>query len=295
MINKLHQHFQNSMISDSLPHPLLDSVLWLREKKGTQWLGIPKEELQEGQYELLKSLFEIVENNWQHGKSETAKAWLEYLFSDGPLPRSVTDNTRIIQIYTKSSFDSNEFCCALEAFFQGATVIWIDRQHAVIVEAADFLFNAEEELYSIATALENDFYVKTFLFAGKVHKHSPSLKSLFLLERDLFHTALRHHPDERVFSLEKAVPAAVADNLPQGLKQIVSGIFTNIFEEDPEMRKTLLVFLQSGSNVSLAAKKLYIHRNTLQYRLEKFSDRTGISLKDFNSSFTIYLGCLLVR
>ena len=42
-------------------------------------------------------------------------------------------------------------------------------------------------------------------------------------------------------------------------------------------------------NLSEAAKSLYIHRNTLQYRMDKFTETTGLSLKETNDLFLAYL------
>jgi DNA-binding PucR family transcriptional regulator len=59
------------------------------------------------------------------------------------------------------------------------------------------------------------------------------------------------------------------------------------------MYSSIKVFLENNLNASLTAKKLYIHRNTLQYRIDKFIDKTGIQLKDFYGAYTVFLACLL--
>jgi DNA-binding PucR family transcriptional regulator len=46
-------------------------------------------------------------------------------------------------------------------------------------------------------------------------------------------------------------------------------------------------------NVSLAAKKLYLHRNTLQYRVDKFIEKTGIDIKHFGNAVSIYLALMI--
>ena len=61
------------------------------------------------------------------------------------------------------------------------------------------------------------------------------------------------------------------------------------------MYATIKVFLENNLNASLTAKKLYIHRNTLQYRIDKFIDKTGIQLKDFYGAFTVFLACFFLN
>ena len=53
-------------------------------------------------------------------------------------------------------------------------------------------------------------------------------------------------------------------------------ILRPLLEKDPEysqeMIRTLEVFIRNDGQVSEAAKQLFIHRNTVTYRLEKISD-----------------------
>lgn len=51
-----------------------------------------------------------------------------------------------------------------------------------------------------------------------------------------------------------------------------------------ELYQTLEVFFAENLNMSEAAKKLYIHRNTLQYRLDKVKLQTGLDVKTFTDA-----------
>ena len=41
--------------------------------------------------------------------------------------------------------------------------------------------------------------------------------------------------------------------------------------------------------MTLAAKKLYVHRNTLQYQVEKFEKSSGLNLKNMDDLVLCYL------
>lgn len=60
---------------------------------------------------------------------------------------------------------------------------------------------------------------------------------------------------------------------------------TKIFK-DSGMMQTIEVFLQSGMNISRTAKILYMHRNTLIYKLNSIRKLTGLDLRDFNMAVT---------
>jgi len=59
------------------------------------------------------------------------------------------------------------------------------------------------------------------------------------------------------------------------------------------LRSTIIAWCESGYNLVEASKALYIHRNTLIYRLSKIEELTNKSLRDYEHAFALYLACLL--
>lgn len=55
---------------------------------------------------------------------------------------------------------------------------------------------------------------------------------------------------------------------------------------DNEMVNTIEIFFKNDLNISDSAKSLYVHRNTLIYRLDKIKRETGFNIKDFNEAMT---------
>ena len=62
-----------------------------------------------------------------------------------------------------------------------------------------------------------------------------------------------------------------------------------------EMLSTLESFFDLECNVSETAKILYIHRNTLLYRLDKFKQETGLDVRSFNDAVLIRIAVLLYK
>lgn len=60
-------------------------------------------------------------------------------------------------------------------------------------------------------------------------------------------------------------------------------------EKGEELLRTLQVYIASGRNVSEAARRLYLHRNTVVYRLEQLSRMLGRDLEDLGSDEQLYL------
>ncbi|WP_255315403.1 PucR family transcriptional regulator [Paenibacillus barengoltzii] len=65
--------------------------------------------------------------------------------------------------------------------------------------------------------------------------------------------------------------------------------------QDVEIRTTLETFFALDCNVSETAKRLYIHRNTLLYRMDKFKQETGLDVRTFNDAVLVKLELLLYK
>lgn len=66
-------------------------------------------------------------------------------------------------------------------------------------------------------------------------------------------------------------------------------------ELDEETLNTINIFLENSLNVSETARQLYIHRNTLLYRLEKLQKATGLDIRVFDDALTLKIALMVVN
>lgn len=75
-------------------------------------------------------------------------------------------------------------------------------------------------------------------------------------------------------------------------ERLISGYdiknLARIFEHG-DLMLTVDCFFKNGMNVSETARKLYMHRNTLIYRLNKIRKATGIDLRNFEMAVTFQI------
>ena len=76
------------------------------------------------------------------------------------------------------------------------------------------------------------------------------------------------------------------------LNEVFSGDLPAIF--DDETLALIEKFFENNLNTSETARKLYIHRNTLIYRLDKIQKETGLDVRTFDDALTLKIS-LLVR
>lgn len=64
---------------------------------------------------------------------------------------------------------------------------------------------------------------------------------------------------------------------------------------DSEIIATAEEFLENNLNVSETARKLFIHRNTLIYRIDKIEKSTGLNIRNFADALTFRLMTILLK
>lgn len=301
MLNKLLSLYPNAILFSSCPTDTLEQLHVFFDSSSGEWIGIPKADISAKEVKILKTIFEHYDKHVSDSAPMTlAKIWYNFLFLTGQ-PPSVEKNTyiRIIQFHIKgSTYDRSEVESAMKGFFpEEVLIVWESEANGVLIESQKHKNQtlSEKDLAAMVKTLESDFYVSISLYYGKQYSFSDKLPGLFHEEQEYFTFGQNINGQDRIYSFERIFPLYMAHHLPGFIKEKMDRTLVGVFKEDPEMFSTIKVFLENNLNASLTAKKLYIHRNTLQYRIDKFTEKTGIQLKEFSGAFTVYLGCLLLQ
>ena len=77
------------------------------------------------------------------------------------------------------------------------------------------------------------------------------------------------------------------------IKEIFDGRSPDEF--DDETLTTINKFFENSLNVSETSRQLYIHRNTLVYRLDKLQKSTGLDLRVFEDAITFKIALMVVK
>ena len=81
------------------------------------------------------------------------------------------------------------------------------------------------------------------------------------------------------------------------IKEIFDGKNPDEFDEETltETLTTINKFFENSLNVSETSRQLYIHRNTLVYRLDKLQKSTGLDLRVFEDAITFKIALMVVK
>ena len=80
-------------------------------------------------------------------------------------------------------------------------------------------------------------------------------------------------------------------------KMFIKEIFGNKSPDDfdEETLVTIQKFFENSLNVSETSRQLFIHRNTLVYRLDKLQKTTGLDLRVFEDAITFRIALMVVK
>ena len=167
-------------------------------------------------------------------------------------------------------------------------VIPLDYQTAVIVKILEE--EATEDMAEFTEAVIGTMEAEGFpgirAGIGQAGREITDIRSGYREAMQALGIGMRYRKPDRVFIYEKQTLERIVDAIPEErkkeIRQSFSGHGSGTLSE--EMLETVRVFFRNDLNITAAAKQLFIHRNTLNYRLDKIRKDTGLDLRAFQDA-----------
>lgn len=159
-------------------------------------------------------------------------------------------------------------------------------QHLMILVQNKYAKEVAEELYQFLT---EELLVDPYVLYGVdilkweiVHDYYQLAKRLLMIGKRLY-TSKRHFSvNHLLFAM--AIDQSNSDNLLSHVKEKQIQSIT----DDQELIATVIHFFENNLNVTDTSNRLFIHRNTLLYRLSKIEQMTGYDLRKFEDALNFY-------
>ncbi len=158
-----------------------------------------------------------------------------------------------------------------------------------------------EELAAIAKTIEDtlrsELFVKTVIGIGTPAVHLRELADAYKEAQTAIDVGKVFDTEKSIINYENLGIGRLIYQLPNTLCEIfLSEIFkkNSIESLDQETLFTINKFFENNLNVSETSRKLFVHRNTLVYRLEKIKKLTGLDLRQFDHAI-VFKVALMVR
>ena len=193
--------------------------------------------------------------------------------------------------------------CHLSYYQQENLTSWLDMMRTLFpncetvlqVGAQDYLFVLQQDKYtpvrSILTdtleAVEYDFGVRLSIMLGQVWSQTgnQSLTDLIKAERDLFKNWWRQgHQGFHTFS--QLYLWSMGEKMVD-LEMIKDYLHQMILDQD-QIQEIILSLWENSAVLTKTAQQLYLHRNSLQYKIDKWEELTGLQLKELTDLTLCY-------
>ncbi len=150
---------------------------------------------------------------------------------------------------------------------------------------------------SMEETLKNELRIKTVIGIGTVADHLRELADSYKEAQTAIEVGKVFDTEKSIMHYENLGIGRLIYQLPTTLCEIfLSEVFkkNSIDSLDQETLFTINKFFENNLNVSETSRKLFVHRNTLVYRLEKIKKLTGLDLRQFDHAI-VFKVALMVR
>ena len=179
-------------------------------------------------------------------------------------------------------------------------VLSINEMDIAVVKQIGVNTSAEELerlAVSIEETLKNELRIKTVIGIGTIAEHLRELADSYKEAQTAIEVGKVFDTEKSIMHYENLGIGRLIYQLPTTLCEIfLSEVFkkNSIDSLDQETLFTINKFFENNLNVSETSRKLFVHRNTLVYRLEKIKKLTGLDLRQFDHAI-VFKVALMVR
>jgi len=160
---------------------------------------------------------------------------------------------------------------------------------------------APQDLRKLAAAIEetikSELYVRTVIGIGTVVSSLKDLAASYKEAQIAIEVGKVFDTEKSIINFENLGIGRLIYQLPITMcEMFLSEVFkkNSIDVLDQEMLITIQKFFENSLNVSETSRKLFVHRNTLVYRLEKIKKLTGLDLREFDHAI-IFKVAMMVK
>lgn len=215
-----------------------------------------------------------------------------------------TEAKRVVYIVESSQgkdYSAMEIVKGLFGNKSGDFITAIDERSIIVVKEVkenENYADLEKIGVSIASALGMDKEDETHVAYGTIVPELKEVSRSYKEARMALDVGKIFFGDKNVIAYSSLGIGRLIYQLPIPLcKMFIKEIFENKSPDDfdEETLVTINKFFENSLNVSETSRQLYIHRNTLVYRLDKLQKSTGLDLRVFEDAITFKIALMVVR
>ena len=211
---------------------------------------------------------------------------------------------RIVYMVETKGDSENSALEALKVFFQTSPkdfVTAVDEENVIIVKElkpSEGYENIDKEAEQVLGMLNTEAMIQAKISYGTIVNEIKEVSRSYKEAKMALEVGKIFYVDKQIIAYNALGIGRLIYQLPIPLcKMFIKEIFTEVSpdEFDDETIATINKFFENNLNVSETSRQLFIHRNTLVYRLDKLQRSTGLDLRVFDDAITFKIALMVVR
>ena len=207
----------------------------------------------------------------------------------------------IIETSTEKDISALETVRSLFAAKSKDFITAVDEKNIILVRElseTDTYHDLEKTANMIVDMLNTEAMSKVHVAFGTIIKEIKEVSRSYKEAKMALDVGKIFYSDRKVMAYSNLGIGRLIYQLPMPLckmfiKEIFDGKSPDEFDE--ETLTTINKFFENNLNVSETSRQLYIHRNTLVYRLDKLQKSTGLDLRVFEDAITFRIALMVVK
>ena len=180
-------------------------------------------------------------------------------------------------------------------------VLSVSETDIVVIKELSANDDSEEILsmaHSIEKSLRDQLQIHCVVGVSTVAKHLRELADRYKEAQVAIDVGRVFETEKTVISYENLGLGRIIYQLPTTLCEM---FLQEVFKKNPiesldeDTLETINKFFENNLNVSETSRKLYVHRNTLVYRLEKIKKLTGLDLREFDHAIVFKVAMMVKK
>lgn len=213
--------------------------------------------------------------------NQPQNAWYHYLVQKKGQPPQQMDAVQLIYIEHQHRLSPDLIEFYTDLLPNLSAVLSHSATRTVLLLNQEQPIEAAELIQDILPTIENDFGVKLTTFFGNVWTklQNDELRDYFDSENKLFTDFNRYKGNENSISFAQMILWAASRRVDMG---VIPAKILSFINDSKDMRDVIETMWVTHGNLVQTAQQLFMHRNSLQYKLDKFYSLSGLNLKNLD-------------
>lgn len=205
----------------------------------------------------------------------------------------------LIEIGNEKDGMGSELLKGMFTSHSGDAVTAVDENNVILIKSfpkTPTVEEMEETAETIVALLNTEAFLRAKVSYGTVIHELKDVSKSYKEAKMALEVGQIFYAEKNVIPYTSLGIGRLIYQLPVNLCEIfIKEIFGDQIPEelDEETRSTLNKFFENNLNVSETSRQLFVHRNTLVYRIEKVQKATGLDLRNFDDALTYKIAMMV--